>query len=86
MTAIHFHREQMERLKRAARSQLPGVQHAHVLDALAKAIDFNKWESLSLALDKAQPFTVPKSADYRIVSAGALVGRLLELGYGQATE
>lgn len=80
MPSAFLSRNSFNQLKRAARQQLPGVQHAHVLEALARALGHNNLAALNAKLavgeDNAVRFFLFSYKDLRI--------RLAELGYPDA--
>jgi hypothetical protein len=80
MPSVSLSRNSFNQLKRAARQQLPGVQHAHVLEALARALGHNNLAALNARLavgeDNAVHFFQFSYDDLRI--------RLAELGYPAA--
>lgn len=80
MPSAFLSRNSFNQLKRAARQQLPGVQHAHVLEALARALGQNNLAALNAKLavgeDNAVRFFLFSVHDLRI--------RLAELGYPDA--
>ncbi|HDR9763279.1 hypothetical protein KDX16_16110 [Burkholderia vietnamiensis] len=80
MPSAFLSRNSFNQLKRAARQQLPGVQHAHVLEALARALGQNNLAALNAKLavgeDNAVRFFLFSDHDLRI--------RLAELGYPDA--
>lgn len=80
MPSAFLSRNSFNQLKRAARQQLPGVQHSHVLEALARALGHNNLAALNAALavgeDTAVRFFLFSYHDLRI--------RLAELGYSDA--
>lgn len=80
MPSAFLSRNSFNQLKRAARQQLPGVQHAHVLEALSRALGHNNLAALNARLavgeDNAVHFFLFSYDDLRI--------RLAELGYPAA--
>lgn len=81
MPSAFLSRNSFNHLKQAARQQLPGVQHAHALEALARALGQNNLaalkERLATGEDNAPHFFLFSYDDLRI--------RLLQLGYQDAT-
>jgi hypothetical protein len=82
MPSVFLSRNSFNQLKRAAREQLPGVQHAHVLESLACALGHNNLaalkERLATGEDNAPQFFQFSYDDLRI--------RLMQLGYANAVK
>jgi hypothetical protein len=87
MTSIILKADTLERLKRAARRQLPTVKHSHILEALGRALGFKSYAALCTHLDEKPPLPLPfVSRCFVPVSRTNLRERLVELGYPQAPE
>jgi hypothetical protein len=82
MPSAFLSRNSFNQLKRVARQQLPGVQHAHALEALARALGQNNLASLKAKLS----FGEDNAPRFFIFSYDQLRIRLLELGYEDATK
>lgn len=85
MTAIYLHPGPFGLLKRYARKQFPSVKHTHMLEALSRALGVQTWAALGPLLQCAPPFASSDSDVCRVVSTDALLGRLVELGYPEAS-
>ena len=80
MPSAFLSRKSFNQLKRAARQQLPGVQHAHALEALARALGQNNLAALNTRLSRGEDSPV----NLFEFSYDELRLRLYALGYPDA--
>jgi len=80
MPSIALTLPELARLKQLARTQIPVVQHGHVLEALARALGFNTWAACNGVVGQ-----LPAGAFVTLnLFVDAARERLIELGYESA--